>query len=84
MLQAVHLTLTVRITQEEWKALGHGSRAQRKATKAYEKRCTNSGGGWDEGVRRIDLLGDKTRLIGVEVEKTAEPGRIAKLIFRSA
>jgi hypothetical protein len=39
VLYAVHNTLSVRVTQQEWEALGHGSRVQRKITRAYEKRC---------------------------------------------
>ncbi|KAF9460161.1 hypothetical protein BDZ94DRAFT_1291265 [Collybia nuda] len=83
VLYAIHTTLTVRVTQQEWEALGHGSRAQRKATRAYERRCMKMGGGWDGGVRRIDFLGEKTRLIGVEVDKTADGGA-GKLVFGKA
>lgn len=81
VLYAVHSTLSSRITQEEWEALGHGSRAQRKITRAYEKRCIKMGGGWDGGVRRIDFLGEKTRLVGVEVDKSASNGGAGKLVF---
>lgn len=80
LLYAVHTTLSARVTQQEWEALGHGSRAQRKITRAYEKRCIRMGGGWDGGVRRIDYLGEKTRLVGVEVDKTADGGA-GKLVF---
>jgi hypothetical protein len=80
VLYAVHNTLSVRVTHQEWEALGHGSRAQRKITRAYEKRCSKMGGGWEGGVRRIDYLGDKMRLVGVEVDKTTEGG-VAKLVF---
>jgi hypothetical protein len=83
VLYALHNTLSVRVTQQEWEALGHGSRAQRKATRAYEERCTKMGGGWDGGVRRIDYLGEKIRLIGVEVDKTADGGA-GKLVFGKA
>ncbi|EEB99915.1 hypothetical protein MPER_00277, partial [Moniliophthora perniciosa FA553] len=57
------------------------SRAQRKVTKAYETRCRTIGGGWDQGVKRIDWLGGKTRLIGVEVDKNASDTGVAKLVF---
>lgn len=83
VLYALHTTLSERVTQQEWEALGHGSRTQRKATRAYESRCMKMGGGWDGGVRRIDFLGEKTRLIGVEVDKTADGGA-GKLVFGKA
>ncbi|KAK7042967.1 hypothetical protein VNI00_008704 [Paramarasmius palmivorus] len=81
VIHAIHNTLSVRVTKEEWNALGTGSRAQRKVTKAYENRCRATGGGWDQGVKRIDWLGGKTRLVGVEVDKTASETGVAKLIF---
>ncbi|TFK33669.1 hypothetical protein BDQ12DRAFT_738671 [Crucibulum laeve] len=67
LLYAIHSFLSTRVTQPEWEALGHGSRGQRKVARAYEKRCTRMGGGWDAGVRRIDFLEGKTRLIGIEM-----------------
>ncbi|KAI3621434.1 hypothetical protein WG66_006426 [Moniliophthora roreri] len=81
VLHAVYNTLNARVTKEEWNALGTGSRAQRKATKAYENRCRATGGGWDQGVKRIDWLGGKTRLIGVEVDKAASETGVGKLVF---
>ncbi|KAI0765921.1 hypothetical protein BD413DRAFT_481707 [Trametes elegans] len=81
---AVHTTLMVPITPEEWEALGHGSKAQQKVTRAYERRCTRMGGGWEGGVRRIDWLGEKTWLVGVEVDKSAGHGGAAKLVFGKA
>jgi hypothetical protein len=80
VLYAVHNTLSVRVTQQEWEALGHGSRTQRKITRAYEKRCMKMGGGWEGGVRRIDFLGEKVKLVGVEVDKTTEGG-VGRLVF---
>ncbi|KAH8070762.1 hypothetical protein BXZ70DRAFT_775189 [Cristinia sonorae] len=84
VLYAVHTTLLMPVTPDEWDALGHGSRAQQKVTKAYEKRCTRMGGGWEGGVKRIDWLGSKTRLIGVEVEKSAGKPGTGKLVFGKA
>ncbi|KAI0628654.1 hypothetical protein C8Q77DRAFT_1220813 [Trametes polyzona] len=81
VLYAVHTTLMVPITPEEWEALGHGSKAQQKVTRAYERRCTRMGGGWEGGVRRIDWLGEKTWLVGVEVDKAAGQGGAGKLVF---
>ncbi|KAF8879402.1 hypothetical protein BD779DRAFT_1155973 [Infundibulicybe gibba] len=84
LLHAIHHTLSSRVSQVEWDALGHGSRAQRKITRAYEKRCVKMGGGWDGGVRRIDYLGGKTRLVGIEVDKTPTEGGAGKLVFGKA
>ncbi|ESK85534.1 hypothetical protein Moror_10070 [Moniliophthora roreri MCA 2997] len=81
LIHALHSTLHTPVTKEEWDALGAGSRAQRKVTKAYESRCHAAGTGWDQGVKRIDWLGGKTRLIGVEVDKTASDTGVAKLVF---
>ncbi|EGO04133.1 hypothetical protein SERLA73DRAFT_102479 [Serpula lacrymans var. lacrymans S7.3] len=84
LLYSVHTTLLTRITPQEWEALGHGSRAQRKITRAYEKRCTKMGGGWEGGVRRIDWLHGKTRLIGIEAEKHGSAVGSGKLVFGKA
>ncbi|KAG7096275.1 hypothetical protein E1B28_003723 [Marasmius oreades] len=81
LIHAIHNTLSTRVTKEEWDALGSGSRAQSKVTKAYERRCRALRGGWDQGVKRIDWLGEKTRLIGVEVDKAASETGVAKLVF---
>ncbi|KZT69107.1 hypothetical protein DAEQUDRAFT_738239 [Daedalea quercina L-15889] len=81
VLYAVHTTLMTPVTPEEWAALGSGSRAQHKVAKAYERRCTRMGGGWEAGVRRVDWLGEKTRLVGVEVDKSGGGGGTGKLIF---
>ncbi|KAK0201275.1 hypothetical protein DFS33DRAFT_1123015 [Desarmillaria ectypa] len=81
LLQALHNTLSIRVTHEEWDALGHGSPAQRRVTRAYERRCLKLGGGWEGGVRRIDWLGHNVQLIGVEVDRNASAGGAAKLIF---
>lgn len=84
VLYALHNTLLTRVTPQEWEALGHGSRAQRKVTEAYEKRCKRMGGGWEGGVRRIDWLHGKTRLVGVEVDKHAHAHGMGKLVFGKA
>ena len=84
LLCAVHSTLAARVTPQEWEGLGHGSRAQRKVTRAYESRCTKMGGGWEGGVRRIDWLHGKTRLIGIEVEKYGSGVGSGKLLFGKA
>ena len=81
LIYSLHHTLAARVTKEEWDALGTGSRAQRKVTKAYERRCRALGGGWDQGVKRIDWLGGKTKLIGIEVDKAASDSGVAKLVF---
>ncbi|TFK70757.1 hypothetical protein BDN72DRAFT_958597 [Pluteus cervinus] len=84
VLCALYNTLCARVTPDEWESLGHGSRAQRKATRAYQSRCTKLGGSWEEGVRRVDYLGEKTRLIGVEVDKSVDAAGCGKLVFGKA
>ena len=82
ILFALHNSLSHRVTPTEWDALGPGSRAQRKATRAYEKRCHKMGGGWEGGVRRLDFLGAKMILVGIELDKTSNGnGGTGKLIF---
>lgn len=80
ILRAVHAALLIRVTPEEWAATPKAK--QRKITHAYEKRCVVFGGDWDSGVRRIDWLGDKTRLAGVEVHKNHNGEDAAKLVFK--
>lgn len=79
----VHGTLLQAATPEEWDALGCGSHAQRKISRAYGRRCRSSGGGWDGGIRRVDWLGEKTRLIGVEVDKVSG-SKVGNLVFGKA
>ena len=80
VLYAVHHTLMVPVTPEEWDALGHGSKAQQKVTRAYERRCRQMGG-WEGGVRRIDWLGEKNWLTGIEVDRATGHGGAGKLVF---
>ncbi|KAK7437906.1 hypothetical protein VKT23_018341 [Stygiomarasmius scandens] len=80
LILTLYSALSSRVTREEWDALGKGSRAQRKVTRAYERR-TRALGDKAGGVRRIDWLGKKTWLIGIEVDKTAIDTSVAKLIF---
>ena len=69
------------VTPEEWHSLGEGSRAQRRVAEAYKERCTRMGGGWEGGVRRVDWLGSKTHLVGVEIDKSNEGENVGKLVF---
>jgi hypothetical protein len=40
------------------------------------------GGGWEGGVRRVDWLGSKTHLVGVEIGKSIEAGEnVGRLVF---
>ncbi|KAI0293726.1 hypothetical protein B0F90DRAFT_1355388 [Multifurca ochricompacta] len=85
VLYAVHTTLMARVTPEEWASLGEGSRAQRRVAEAYKKRCTRMGGGWESGIRRLDWLGSKTHLVGVEIDKSNEAGEnVGRLVFGRA
>jgi len=79
VLYAIHTTLFARVTPEEWEALGNGSKAQRKVTRAYEKRCSVMGG-WEGGVRRVDWLSGKTHLTGIEVDRSSGSS-VGKLVF---
>jgi hypothetical protein len=82
VLYAVHATLMTCVTPGEWHSLGEGSGAQRRVAEAYKKRCTRMGGGWDDGVRRLDWLGSKTHLVGVEIDKSnKEDANIGRLVF---
>jgi len=82
VLYAVHTTLMACVTPEEWHGLGEGSRAQRRVAEAYKERCTRMGGGWEGGIRRIDWLGSKTHLVGVEIDKSNEGGEnVGRLVF---
>ncbi|KAG5641520.1 hypothetical protein DXG03_004825 [Asterophora parasitica] len=84
LLHAVHITLIARVTPEEWMSLGHGSRAQKQILQAYERRCVQAEGGWEEGVRRVDYLLGKTLLVGVEMYKTADKrDAVGRLVFSS-
>ncbi|KAI0041948.1 hypothetical protein FA95DRAFT_631371 [Auriscalpium vulgare] len=85
VLHAVHNTLMLRVTPEEWESLGKGSKAQRKVAAAYQERCRRMGGGWENGVRRLDWLGSKTRLVGIEVDRgNAASGKVGKMVFGKA
>ncbi|THU97565.1 hypothetical protein K435DRAFT_777991 [Dendrothele bispora CBS 962.96] len=87
VLYAVYVTLQQKITREEWDELGrsdHGPRGQRHAVKAYERRCRLLGGGWDEGVKRVDWLGERTKLSGVVADKNENPLGKANLVFSRA
>jgi len=82
VLYAVHTALMTPVTPEEWHSLGEGSRAQRRVAEAYKKRCTRMGGGWEQGVRRVDWLGSKTHLVGVEIDKNNEGDEnVGSLVF---
>ncbi|KAH9057209.1 hypothetical protein EDB87DRAFT_1565582 [Lactarius vividus] len=82
VLNAVHTTLMTRVTPEEWAALGEGSRAQRRVAEAYKQRCTRMGGGWEGGIRRVDWLGSKTHMVGVEIDKSNEAGEnVGRVVF---
>ena len=80
-MHAVHTTLWTPITPEEWEALGG---AQKKVAKRFEARCERMSMDRRSGVRRIDWLGEKTRLVGVEVDKSGGGSGVGKLVFSKA
>lgn len=81
VLHTLYETLHARVTQVEWDALGSGSRDQKRIWKTYETRCEQAGGGWSAGVRRVDWLGEKTKLVGIEVDKSIGGGGRGRLMF---
>lgn len=59
---------------------------QRQISHAYEQRCVKLGGGWETGVRRIDWLDGRTRLVGIEMipnSKDSVTSNTATLIFKT-
>ncbi|KAJ7778017.1 hypothetical protein DFH07DRAFT_730798 [Mycena maculata] len=85
VLCAVYDTLAKCVTDEEWARLGQRSRAQRRVTHAYEQRCIKLGGGWESGVRRIDWLDGRTRLVGIGMtpSKNGVASGTATLVFKT-
>ncbi|KAJ7078033.1 hypothetical protein B0H15DRAFT_1001789 [Mycena belliarum] len=84
VLAALHAALRQRATPDEWAALGARTRAQKRITRAYERRCVQLGGGWETGVRRVDWLDGRTRLVGIARKDGAAPGPgTATLIFKT-
>ena len=80
VLYAIHTTLIAQVTPEEWESLGDGSKAQRRVARAYRRRCAPPVGGGENGVRRLDWLGSKTHLVGIEVDRSS--GRsVGKPVF---
>jgi hypothetical protein len=86
VLMALHISLHAPVTPDEWAALGHGSKKQRKVTRAYEERCVKTGGGWEGGVRRIDWLCGKSRFVGVEIDRLGDHSGdvVGRLVFSRA
>ncbi|KAK7453328.1 hypothetical protein VKT23_012007 [Stygiomarasmius scandens] len=82
VLYAIYANLQQKITQEEWEELGRSdSRGQRHAIRAYDRRCRMLGRGWEEGLKRVDWLGERTCLSGVLVDKSENPLGMASLVF---
>lgn len=79
VLIAVHDSLRKRTSPQECELFGYSGSKLRKVVANFERRCTQSGGGWDRGWRRVDCLGDKTTLVGVEV--SGSKLGMAKVIF---
>ncbi|KAK7019629.1 hypothetical protein R3P38DRAFT_1256015 [Favolaschia claudopus] len=66
VLFALHESLSEKVTEEEWVRLGRNSRMQRRLSRVYEERCAKLGAGWDDGIRRVDWLDGRTRVVGME------------------
>ncbi|KAJ7636289.1 hypothetical protein FB45DRAFT_1024415 [Roridomyces roridus] len=85
VLHALYNTLNERATDAEWASLGPRSRTQRRVARTYERRCVQQGGGWEAGVRRVDWLDGRTRVVGIALENSNESdGRmVGRVVFKS-
>jgi hypothetical protein len=81
VLAAVHASLQKPAGKSEWDRLGTGSSAQRRVLEAFERRC-HLNGGREKGLKRVDWLCGKTRLVGVEVDRHGI-GATGRLVFSS-
>jgi hypothetical protein len=63
VLVAIHQAMHRRITQTDWENLGKPQ--QRAITKAYLARCGMSGHERAQGVKRVDFLLGRTRVLGL-------------------
>ncbi|KAJ3759016.1 hypothetical protein EV360DRAFT_42723 [Lentinula raphanica] len=84
VLHAVYHTLRTPVRRREWDSLESDKSMQRRVGKAYARRA-------QEGVRRVDWLMGRTRLVGVVVERNAGNGEsvdgvegVGKLVFIKA
>lgn len=82
VLWSVHNTLNIAATQQEWDALGHGSKNQKRITRAYDDRCQKMNGGWEAGVKRCDWLGSRILLAGVDVVQNGSKNEYHLLFTR--
>jgi hypothetical protein len=80
VLAALHAALHRPAGKAEWDALGTGSTAQRRVRDAFERRCAS--GTRENGLKRIDWLAGKTRLVGIEVDRSGT-GATGRLVFAS-
>ena len=80
VVYAVHSTLKTCVTPEEWHSIGDGSQARRCVAEAYKNRCTRMGGGSEGGIRRVDWLGSKTHLVGIEIDKSNASENAGRLV----
>jgi hypothetical protein len=76
VLRAVHVALAAPATRAEWDALD--TKAQKRVSAAFEARCKRSGQGREGGLRRVDWLEGRTRLVGVRMDRPGE----GRLVFR--
>jgi hypothetical protein len=81
VVAAVHSSLRRAAGKDDWEALGTGSGAQRRVRQAFESRCTHPADR-EKGLKRLDWLAGKTRLIGIEVDRSAR-GPTGRLVFSS-
>lgn len=71
LLNAIHLSLRVHVSREEYEHYSGSDRTRRRILAAFEQRCQtrSSTHSYEKekitGIRRIDFLQKRTRLIGL-------------------
>jgi hypothetical protein len=79
VLIAVHQSMHRRITHEDWAKLNKPD--SRAITKAYMKRCGMSEYEKSQGVKRIDFLLGRTRMVGLARDATADSLEVMRLVL---
>ncbi|KAJ3783260.1 hypothetical protein GGU10DRAFT_273910, partial [Lentinula aff. detonsa] len=90
VLHAVYHTLRAPVLHSEWNTLDSDRSTQRRVSRAYQRLSggAEETGEGKEGVRRVDWLMGRTRLVGIVVERSVGHGGsldgvegVGKLVF---